>query len=149
MPVQFLRLVPGRSLMMSLFLVTIHLVAGLSVIPLTLVPVLKLGIVGTVVASLFRLGAIHGWKTSPSSLVELTLSRQDMVTLVYRNGECCQGILRPDTYVHPSVVILRVTGVAGRCRSVVLLRDQVQQGLFRRLRINLLRHRSERDLDGV
>ena len=149
MPVEFLRLTPGRSLMLSVFLVTIHLVAGLSVIPLTLAPVLKLRIVGTVVASLFRLGAIHGWKTSSSSVVELTLDQEGNVTLVYHGGECCQGMLRPDTYVHPLGVIVRVASTGGEKRSVVLLRGQLETGLFRSLRISLLKHRRERDFDAL
>ena len=148
MPVEFLRLTPGRSLMLSVFLVTIHLLAGPSVIPLTLPPVLKLGIVGTVVTSLFRLGAIHGWKASPSSVVELTLNQEGKVTVVYHGGECCQGMLRPDTYVHPLGVIVRVASLAGGHRSVVLLRGQLAPGLFRSLLISLLKHRREWDFDG-
>ena len=148
MPVEFLCLTSGHSLMLSVFLVTIHLLAGSSIIPLTLSPVHKLGIVGTVIASLLRLGAIHGWKTSPSSVIELTLNQDGKVTSVYRGGECCQGMLRPDPYVHPLGVIVRVVSLAGDHRSVVLLRGQLAPGLFRSLRISLLKHRRERDFDG-
>ncbi len=126
--------------MLTVFLTTIHAVAGLSVIPLTLVPVLKLGVVAAVAVSFVHLGAILGWKTSPRSLVELTLNKEGKVTLVYRSGECCQGTLRRDTYVHPMGVILRVAAATGDCRSSVLLRVQLEPGLFRSLRIDLLHH---------
>ncbi len=148
MPVQFLRLAPRRSLILTVFLVTIHVVAALSVIPLTLVPLLKLGLLAVIIVSFVRLGAIHGWKTSLRSLVELTLHKEGMVTLVYRSGECCQGTLRRDTYVHPMGVILRVATATGDCRSTVLLRGQLEPGLFRCLRIDLLQHLREPHSDG-
>ena len=106
-------------------------------LPLTLNPAVKAGLGIAVVLSFVRLGAQHGWLTSSRSVVEMIVKMDGVVTLTYLNGECCQGRLRRDTYVHPVGVILRVAGPARDCRTVVLLRDQLEPELFRRLRINL------------
>ena len=135
---QLLRLAPRRSVLLTLFLVAIHAVAGLSLVPLTLAPGLKLGLMAIITVSFFLLAAKHGWKTSARSVLELTIDREGFVMLIYRDGEYWEGMLRGDTYVHPVGVILRVTGHGHQTRSVVLLRDQLEPEPFRRLRSEFL-----------
>ena len=133
MPVQFLRLAPRRSLILTVFLVMIHVGAGLSLVSLTIPLWLKLALASGVIISCVRLGAIHAWYTSLQSVAEVSIDTHARVTLVYRSGECWQGMLAPDSYVHPLAVILRVV-CRGDTRSVLLLRGQLDAEPFRRLR---------------
>lgn len=137
MPAQLLRFTPRPSLLLIVFLVTIHAGAGLSLISLTITAWLKLAMAAGVVVSFFRLGAIHGWRTSPHCVVELSVNDDGRMTWVYNDGVCWEGRLLQDTYIHPQAVILRVTS-QGDIRSVALLRGQLGAEPFHRLRTSVL-----------
>ena len=149
MPLQILRLRLRRSLMMVAFLVVIHTVAGLSLMYLTLMLEFKVVLGAVVLLSLLRCSAIHGLLTSPRSVVELTVHRAGMVTLLFQSGEFWEGCLRPDTYIHPLVVLMRADSAVGDTYSIMILRSQVHEEQFRRLRSDFLTPLRESTLHGL
>ena len=137
MPIQSVRVRPRRSLILIAYLTIVHVVAGLCLIPLTLVPLVKWGLMLAIAASLVHLGAVHGCLSAARSVVTLVVNKEGGVTFAYLDGELCRGTLRGDTYVHPMGVLLRIATATGACQNVVLLRGQIDVELFRRLRVLL------------
>ena len=134
-----LRLVPMRSPLLTFLLVSVHVLASLYLLPLSLIAPIKVLMIALIGISLIRCGALHAWRTSGRAIREIVLDPGGRAWWTTQDGWSGEGVLRADTYVHPQLVVLRVAASGRRCQSIVLLRTMLDHDSFRRLRVLLRR----------
>ena len=131
-----LRLQPGRSRLLAVFLLTIHVLALVALIPLPLEVWWKLAIVGGLLVDLGWSYRLHAVKTSGSAIVEAVWDGEGIWQLSLGNGDQVEAVLLPDSVVTLSLVVLNFRG-NGRRRSLVLTIDNTDAEQLRRLRARL------------
>jgi hypothetical protein len=129
------RIAVGPSRLLALALVAVHGAAAgvlglVSPSPSWWVP--AGGLIGISLAWLLLKDALL---RAPGSIVALELRGDGAITAVTRDGGREECFLLRSTYVSPQVTVvrLRLRG-RGRARSLIVLRDNVDPGQFRRLR---------------
>lgn len=98
----------------------------------------QLLLVSAVLLSLWLTLRQLGWLGKPAAISRVTWQADGDWVVETGNGDVVEGKLLPTSYVHPWLVVLnfRLEGKRG-VRSVVLLRDSLDESSFRRLRVRL------------
>jgi len=130
---------PRGSRQLALALLLVHAAAMAVVINLGLPPWASLALAGSVVMSLYMTFSTQVLGRGRSALTSLVWDEEGDWTLMDSLGERLQGRLRPNSYVHPRLLILNFIIEGKPNRSLVLMRDSLDPRTFHRLlmRLNL------------
>jgi len=139
-----LRLDVRPSRFLSFLLLVLHLAAiGLFIFLAFELVITALGIVLMLVSAYFTIQK-YGRQQSASAVVGVIWDADDVWQLEMQNGRRSTVTLLPDSYVHPSISILRFNYVSDQqsvrgslSATVILLKDNVNADSFRRLRVRL------------
>ncbi len=131
-----LRLRPGVSVQLMLYVWAIHLSAlpGLMSVPLS--PWLKVCMGVLLVSSLFRIHRRHIGRQSPQAIEEAIWDEQGTWRLRLASGDTLEADLLPDSFVTLSLVLLNFR-VDRFHRSLILAPGALDRDTLRRLRVRL------------
>jgi toxin CptA len=134
-----LRLEPRLSRRLLLLVGFTHVGALGVVLSLREMPAyLQLFLVSGIVLSLWHTARQQGWLQQPAAIRCLTWQADGDWLLETGAGETLAAQLLPSSYVHPWLVVLNLRLEDRRWpRSLVLLRDSLDETTFRRLRVRL------------
>lgn len=136
-----LRLEVYPSPRLSFLLLVLHLAAiGLFVFLAFDIVITVLGIMLMLVSAYFTIQK-YGRQKLASAVVRVVWDADDVWQLETLNGQYFTMTLLPDSYVHPSISILRFNPISGQQFAwgslIILLKDNVDADSFRRLRVRL------------
>jgi toxin CptA len=114
-----------------------HTGAVLCLIPLALPWAMKVLAGLLVLANLVYTVGYHGWRCTPNAPVAVILTPEGGWQVVTWRGEQWDGMLLPDSYLHPWLTVLRFRPPGRLPISVILVPDGVDPAAFRRLRVRL------------
>ena len=98
----------------------------------------QLILVSAVLLSLWFTARQLGWLGKPAAIRRVTWQGDGTWLVEMGSGEVVEGKLLPTSYSHPWLVVLNFRIEGKRvARSVVLLRDSLDESSFRRLRVRL------------
>ena len=128
---------PGVSRRLALYLALVH---GLSLVVVGLLPLaaawrLLLGL-GVLLSLVLGLGGPI-WHRWPWDLAQAAWHGDGRWTLTLGSGREVEGRLLGSTFVSPALVVLNFRSGRWRTRSLVLLPDNLDPDLLRRLRVRL------------
>ncbi len=131
-----LRLRPGVSRQLTLYVWAIHLLAlpGLMLIPLS--PWLKVCIIMLLASSLFCIHRRHIGRQSPQAIEEAIWDEQGIWHLRLASGDTLEADLFPDSFVSLTLVLLNFRAVRYH-RSLILAPGALDRDTLRRLRVRL------------
>ncbi len=128
---------PGVSRRLALFVLVAHV---LTLAAIAFLPLALLGRVGLALAVLLGCALSLGgavWHLWPWSLKEVIWQTDGSWYLIQGDGRQLEGRLLGSTYVSPALVVLNFRCGRWRNRSLVLLPDNLEPDLHRRLRVRL------------
>ena len=128
---------PGVSRRLTLLVLVTH---GLTLAAIAFLPLPLLGRVGLALAvllgcALSLTGAV--WHLGPWGLRELVWQADGHWCLIQGDGRQREGSLLGSTYVSPALVVLNFRCGRWQYRSLVLMPDNLEPDLLRRLRVRL------------
>ena len=136
-PDAILRIEPGNSLRLSLFLCSTHL-GALSVIPLVpMAPAPQLGISLLIAISLVHALRTHVLRANGYAIKSAEWDGENEWILFMADGKTAPARLKSSSYVQPWLVILNFSLGRFSTRTLILLPDAVDPELLRRLRLRL------------
>ncbi len=131
-----LRLRPGRSPRITLYIWAIHLAALPVLIPLPLSPWLKACLLPLLGVSLYRAHRRHVSRQSPDAIEEAVWDAQGAWRLRLASGVTLKADLYPDSFVTVALVLLNFRS-GRRRRTLILTPDALDRDTLRRLRVRL------------
>lgn len=134
---------PRFSRSLAAFVLFSHLVAGAAVVLLPVAWPWRVGLGLLVLVSLVYQWTLHVRPLQPNALRELTWEADGTWTLIRVSGETVTATLLPSTFVGVGLVVLNLRCTKLRTCSMVLLWDNLDPDLLRRLRVRLRQHGME------
>ncbi len=132
-----LRINPGFSLRLAIFLMLVHLggILMLLNLPWQWWQIVLMSSV-TLISLIYSLGR-HVLQTHQRSISEINWTSDGRWLLTTRSGNSFQARLSANSFLHPQLVVLNFIHGRWKRQSVVLFRDALDQESFRRLRVRL------------
>lgn len=133
-----LRIEPGRSPRLMIFLFSVHTLAAVAVTAVPLPIWMQLG-TGLLVALSLVLGfRLHIARNTAQAISSALWDEKGIWKLTLASGENLDARLLPDSVVTQPLIVLNFkTGSRWRSRSLVLPSDAVDSDLLRKLRVRL------------
>ena len=128
-----LHLEPRISLQLSMLLLVLHGLALVAILALSLPVWAYLSLVMLVILNFYSTFNHHVLGRSKRSVLSLVWGGEGEWSLTTADGASHQAELLPGSYVHPMLVILNFILQGGSRRSVVLLKDSLDQNTYRKL----------------
>ena len=134
-----IRLLPGFSRVLAIWLITIHLLVMGVLWQMQWIVVVKLTLSVLLLGYLIWQVHFHLLRSSAGSMREVLLDSDGNWWLIFNDGTKLQGKLLPESFVKPWLVVLRFkTGAWLSTKSLILPPDSLDRDVARRLRIHLL-----------
>jgi toxin CptA len=128
---------PGFSRRLAVFLGLSHAAALLAVLGLPIAWYWRAGFGAAVLASLARQSALHLLHRAPSAVREAVWAAEGAWTITLGSGRTVDASLLRSTFVSTSLVVLNFRCGRWRRHALVLLPDNLEANLLRRLRVRL------------
>lgn len=126
-----------RSGILALAFAIAHVATAALVFPLQIHIALKVVFCTLIAASLVHALARHALLVTRNAVVSASITRRD-AKISLRDGSHIDAVLLDTTYVTPLLAVLNLSIPGERfCRHVILVRDNVPEEDFRRLRVAL------------
>lgn len=128
-----LHLEPRISLQLSMLLLIVHGLALIAIMALTLPVWVYLALVTLVILNFYITFNHHVLGRSRKAVLSMVWGGEGEWSLMTADGEVHEAKLLPGSYVHPLLVILNFILNGGSRRTVVLLKDSLDQNTHRKL----------------
>lgn len=129
----------GRSKMLGGALIVVHAGAVVLLGVTTLPFWAQLLIAASVLVSVWHAFSRYVILRGADAITGLHCDGTNQWRVRFRAGHSAPATILPSSYVHPWLVVLNLRiNKRGRCRSSILLRDNIDAQAFRRLRVRLL-----------
>lgn len=132
-----LRVALGRSRALTWLFLGLHGGGGAIVWTLPVDLIVRAGLLAAVAGGLYAALRDHAWRRSIGAIVELEMDTEDECAVRQRGSDHWQECRMSAAWVHPTLVVLRLTGERGGRFNLVVARDAVPAEAFRRLRVRL------------
>jgi hypothetical protein len=132
-----LRVTPRPSAILALSLGAAHLLALTSVFAVSLPLALKLALGAAVLASLCHAVYVHVLLQGRRSIRELIWTSSGALLVKDAHGRDWDAHVCANSFVHPRLLVLRLSLDKGSPRAMVLLPDSVTADVLRQLRVRL------------
>lgn len=128
----------GRSLLLLIYSLLAHILAMISVVLITVNPVIKVLLITGLFINQFlhisRLGYIREYKKRPIALIN---AMNEYWQIGYADSSKTSDLLLESAWINRFAVIIHFKSFNKKRLSIVILKDSVEQKQFRQLRVRL------------